>query len=179
MTVTNEAEKSVGKYIIVTDEAISNLNIFPKTYMVDEEVNLLEKLSFVRGVELTKTELELEGQLTTIADATHFTPEYPGLCSFIFTVRKNDYTAEVKVDNITIKPLDYQDPSIESADPINTYYAWYNNLTPKTKEFIYQHLLTSYLCMDRYKMDNMEYILMGEVPESFECENVGNPNSEP
>jgi hypothetical protein len=76
------------------------------------------------------------------------------------------------VDNLTIKSLDYAAPSIESADPIKDYFSWYNNLTLKTKEFIYHHLLTSYLCMDRYKQDNLEYILMGEVPASFECENV-------
>lgn len=67
--------------------------------------------------------------------------------------------AEIKVDNLAITPLDYT-ASLESADPINTYYAWYNNLTSKTKEFIYNHLLTSYICMDRFQMDNMEYIIM-------------------
>ena len=77
LTVQNEAGKSASKSITVTDDAIMGLSALKQLLKVDEEVNLLEPLTFVKGMELSKTELEFEGQRTEIADPTHFTPAYP------------------------------------------------------------------------------------------------------
>lgn len=172
--VMNDKDKYVSKSINIKDEALYGVEKLKQAAMkVDNEINLLEWITFADGVELVKVEVEIDGQRMSIPEPYHFSPEYPWVCNVIFTVKwKSGNSAEINVDNLTIKPLDYNAPSLESANPIQEYFSRYNNLTPKTKEFIYQHLLTSYLCMDRYHQDNMEYILVGEVPEEFECENI-------
>ena len=121
----------------------------------------MQGLTIAKGFELAKTEIELDGQRTEIPDAQHFKPDYPGVCSIIFVLKKkNEVVGEVKADNLTIKPIPFSDPTIEEAPVIAGYFSWYNNLTLKTKEFIYNHLLTSYICMDRFQLDDMEYIIM-------------------
>ena len=67
----------------------------------------------------------------------------------------------------------YSAPSFQMADPVGTSYSWYNLLPQKKKEFIYPHILTSYIAWERYRWDNMEYIIAGEVPKDIECENIG------
>jgi len=69
----------------------------------------------------------------------------------------------------------YSAPSFQVADLVGTSYSWYNLLYGKKKEFIYPHILTSYIASERYRWDNMEYILMGEIPKGIEVENIGNP----
>lgn len=180
LTVTNNQGKSSTAEITLTNDAIYGLeNLKNASIQVDKEIDLLEWITFADGVELAKLEVDIDGEKIEV-EPSHYTPNYPWTINVIFTLKwKNWNTAEVRVDNLTIKPLNYTTPSIESANPIKDYFSRYNNLTPKTKEFIYHHLLTSYLCIDRYKQDNLEYILAWELPASFECENVGNPNSEP
>ena len=50
---------------------------------------------------------------------------------------------------------------------------WYNNYSPKSQQFIYPHILVSYVASEWYWREDMEYIIMGEVPEEIPCENVG------
>ena len=50
---------------------------------------------------------------------------------------------------------------------------WYYHFHEKKQQFIYPHLLTSYIASEWYKADNLEYIIMGEVPEETPCENIG------
>lgn len=54
---------------------------------------------------------------------------------------------------------------------------WYDAISSEQKKFIYPHLLVSYLAAQWYKVDNLEYIIAGEVPVNAECENVGSANS--
>ena len=63
--------------------------------------------------------------------------------------------------------IDYHSPYFETANHINEHYSWYNNLSPKTKEFIHDHISVSYLASERYKQNNMKYIIMGELPEEI------------
>ncbi len=115
LTVTNEADKSSSKSIILTDEMIQGLNLL--TLQVDHEINLLQSLKIAKGTELLKAEIELEGQRTEIADVMHFTPEYPGQCSLFFTVKRNGAENEVKAENLTIKPLDNKSVEIKNIKP--------------------------------------------------------------
>ena len=85
---------------------------------VDQPKDLLAGLTFAPGVKLQKVEIEQDGQRSEIADPHSYTPEYPGECSFIFTVKvKDDNTTEVRADNVTIKPLEYKAIEIENINP--------------------------------------------------------------
>ena len=92
---------------------------------------------------------------------------------------------EVRSDTFNIKSLKYTSPTLETADVINDHYPWFNNLTQWYKElwydpsvwnnkrnFVYPHILTSYITWERYRQDNMEYIIVWEIPASYDCEDV-------
>ena len=144
---------------------------------VDQQVNLLQWLSFPDWITLSKVSISLNWVTTDISDPSNYVPEYPWTCSIIFTIVKNGTNYTVSVDNLTIKPLDYTAPSLSTVDVINTSFSWYNLLPQQKKDFIYNHLLTSYIANERYKQNNMEYIIMGEVPKDIDCENVWRNNS--
>ena len=117
LTITNDQGKSSTAEIILTNEAvIGEAKI--GDMQVDEEIDLLAGITFAEGATLVKTEIDMDGQRTEITDAQHFTPEYPGTCSIIFTVKgKNGDMAEIKADNLTIKPLDYKAMEISNIKP--------------------------------------------------------------
>ena len=117
LTITNDQGKSSTAEIILTNEAvIGEAKI--GDMQVDEEIDLLAGITFAEGATLVKTEIDKDGQRTEITDAQHFTPEYPGTCSIIFTVKgKNGDMAEIKADNLTIKPLDYKAMEISNINP--------------------------------------------------------------
>lgn len=117
LMVKNEAGRSASKSINITDDAILGLSTLKQLMKVDQEVDLLKNLTLAKGVELVKTELEQDGQRTVIADPTHFTPSYPGSCTLIFTVKKNSNIGEVKVEDVTIKALEYTSMEISNLQP--------------------------------------------------------------
>lgn len=120
LTVTNESDKSSSKVFTLTDEAILGLNSLSQLPLqVDYETDLLQDLTLAKGFELIKTEMEFYGQRTAITDATHFTPQYPGPCSFFFTVKRNGNEGEVKAENLTIKPLDYKTIEVTNLKPVD------------------------------------------------------------
>lgn len=47
--------------------------------------------------------------------------------------------------------------ALETADVINSQYAWFNNINEVSQEFIYPHVLVSYLASERYRENNNEY----------------------
>ena len=113
------------------------------------------------------------GETVTIDDPTAFTPELPGAFSMTLTLSRLDGSLITEtLEGLTFKSLDYTTPTFKTADVINEHFQWYNVLSEKTKDFIYKHILTSYIASERYKKDNMEYIIMGEVPKDTPCENV-------
>lgn len=147
---------------------LKNLNM-----QVDQEINLLNWVTFGNWAELIKTEIELDGQKTEIADPNHYTPAYPWTCSIILTVKgKDGKVTEYKVDNLTIKALDYNEATINEANMINEKYPWYNNLQQSTKDFIYPHLMASYAACNWSKLDNRVHIIMGETPDADDVENI-------
>ena len=116
ISVTNEHNNTTTKEtdLVVkgATENFTSLNI-----KVGEEVNLLDGITFVDGVTLVKTEMEVDDQRQTIADPTHFTPKRPGSAILIFTVQaKSGSNMELKYE-ITIKPMDYQAMDINHLQP--------------------------------------------------------------
>lgn len=94
-------------------ENIKNLNM-----QVDQEINILNWITFGNWAELIKTEIELEWEKTEISEPQHYTPEYPWECSIILSIKcKNWEINEYKVDNLTIKPLEYKAIEISNINP--------------------------------------------------------------
>lgn len=117
LTVTNnQGRSSTAEITLVNGVVIGEARI--GDMQVDEETDLLADINFAEGATLVKTQIEMDGQLTEIADPQHFTPEYPGECTLIFTVNgKNGDVAEVKVEKLTIKPLEYVAMEISNINP--------------------------------------------------------------
>ena len=91
-----------------------------KILQVDVEANLLSDIAFNNRAELMKTEFVFEGETTVIDDPKHFTPEYPGTCTIILTVKSKDGTVkEYKAENLTIKPLEYKAMAVNNIQPVD------------------------------------------------------------
>lgn len=119
LTVTNDQGKSTTAEITLKNEAFSG-EVTLGDMHIDEEVNLLSGITLANDATLLKTEIEIDGLRTEIADPQHFTPDTPGTCTIIFTVvGKNGDTAEVRVENITIKPLEYDAMEITNIRPVD------------------------------------------------------------
>ena len=103
----------------VNVDPITGLSSLDGILQVDQETSLLSGLTFATGVELTKTEILFEGQRTEIADPKRFTPEFPGACSLIFTIKKDGTTSEVKAENLSIKPLEYKAVAMNAIKPVD------------------------------------------------------------
>ena len=88
------------------------------SFQVDQETDLLSGITFGNGAELTKVEIEKDGQRSEVADPHHFTPEYPGTCS-ITVKSKEDTITEYKAENLTIKPLEYKTMEITNIKPVD------------------------------------------------------------
>lgn len=157
---------------MLTDEVISGFSILKQVLQVDKEIDLMESLTIAQGFELTKVEFVFEGQRTEIADPHHFTPEYPGSCTFIFTIKKDGTASEVTTEELTIKPMQYTEMAIVMADMIEELYPWYNNLQQSTKDFIYPHLQASYAACNWSKLDNRVHIIQGETTNASDVENI-------
>lgn len=133
--VENEAGKSASRDITVKADGIYGISdIGP--LQVDQPKDLLAGLTFAPGIEMLKVEIEQDGQRIEINDPHSYTPEYPGECSFIFTVKvKDGNTTEVRADNVTIKPLEYKAMEITNINP--------ETLMPKVEVWdkdVYKHI---------------------------------------
>ena len=153
---------------------VSGLDYLQNTILwVDLEDDLLRYIALNNGAELAKVEIEMDDQRSEVADPHHFTPEYPGTCSIILSVKGSDgTTTEYKAENLIIKPLDYADGTLEAVDIIEKTYPWYNNLQQSTKDFIYSHLLASYAACNWSKLDNRVHIIMGETADTDDVEDI-------
>ena len=103
----------------VNVDPVTGLNSLNGVLQTDQEVDLLSGLTFANGVELVKTEIIFEDQRTEIADPKRFTPEFPGACSLIFTIKKDGTTSEVKAENLSIKPLEYKAVAMNAIKPVD------------------------------------------------------------
>ena len=107
--VTDEfGNKSIAE-INLTAIAVYGLeNLQGKTLQIDQEVNLLDGITFADGLTLQKVEVEQDGTRSVIPDATKYTPEVPGSINIILTLSRTDgSTIEVKFDGITVMGITY------------------------------------------------------------------------
>ena len=118
LTITDGEWKSSSVEITLTNSAISWLeNLKQASMQVNQEINLLQWLSFADWVTLEKVEILIDWVKNTVSDPNHFTPEYPWTCSIIFSVKKNNNTYEVSVDWLNIKALEYSPMQINNLKP--------------------------------------------------------------
>ncbi len=180
VVVTNgQGKSSTGEIELVSNPIEGLENLYAAELQVGRETDLLDGLTFVNGATLIKTEIEQDGTRSTIEDATHFTPEFPGQCNIIFTVQGQDgTTTEVVVENLTIKPLEYLEPSIATADMINSFYPWFKILsTEATRQFMYPYLLMSYAACNHSILPKRVNIITGETADDVDV-NIGYINAD-
>ena len=102
-------------------ENLQNLSL-----QVEKEVNLLQGLTFADGVGLIEAEIEIDGVRSEIPDPVHFSPQYPSVCRIILSLgTKDGPLVSVSSDNLTIRPMDYQEPALQMADFISERYEWF------------------------------------------------------
>ncbi len=188
LSITDSQGNEAKAEIALTSIAVTGLeSLKDRDFQVDSKTSLLEGVTITESLTLVKTEITsgTTGETATIEDPANFIPELPGTASLTLTLSRPDGTLITETlegltirplvystEGLTIKPLDYYAPTLKTADVINEHFQWYNVLTEKTKVFIYKHILTSYIASERYKKDNMEYIIMGEVPKGGKYENI-------
>lgn len=171
VSVTNRQGKSSVAEITLICKAITGIEAL--SLQVDTETDLLNGVTLANDATVVKVEIVQDGNSTVIADPSHFTPEYPGTCTLIFTVQGRDgSTTEEQIENVTIKPLNYTAPSIPTASMIATTYPWYNNLQQSTRNFIYPHLLASYAACNHSKLENRVHVIMGESYDHESPDNI-------
>ena len=174
VTVSDEFQNAATGEIALTAVAVYGLEKLEQLQLqVDQEINLLQGLTFAEGLTLQKVEVEQDGVRTVIDNPKAYTPEYPGSLNFVLTLAKPDGgTIETSVNNLTVKPLKYHVIVLEAVDVINDHYEWVNHIMAEKKQFLYYDILISYLNGERYKWDNMEFIIHAEVPANYPCEDV-------
>ena len=148
LMVTDEFSNSATAEIKLTAVAVYGLeNLQNKQFQVDQKVNLMEGVTIAEGLTLAKVEAEQDDIRTEIANPNAFVPEYPGSVNIILTLAKpGGNTITVTTGNLNVKPLDYTVAVLKTADVINSQYAWFNNIHSQSKkDFIYPHILTSYI----------------------------------
>lgn len=107
--VTDEfGNKSVAE-ITLLSVAITGLeNLQGKTLQIDQEVNILDGITFAEGLTLVKVEVEENGVRTEIANPNAYIPQVTGQVNIIFTLARTDgSTIEVMVDGITVMGITY------------------------------------------------------------------------
>ena len=159
LTVTDEFENAASGEITLTAVAVYGLDALSSLNLqVDKESDLLAGLTVADGLTLTKVEIEQDGTRTELSAPYRYTPEFPGTAAFILTLTKPSGEAvEVRAEALTIKPLEYIVIALETADVINSQYAWFDNINETTQSFIYPHVLVSYLASERYREKDNEY----------------------
>lgn len=119
LSVADEFQNKSTAEIALTAVAVFGFeNLQGKTLQVDQEVNLLEGLTFADGLKLQKVELEQDGSRSEIANPGAYSPQIPGTISIVFTLARTDgSTFEVKVDNLPVQGIQYQSLSITDLKP--------------------------------------------------------------
>ena len=91
LSVADEFQNKSTAEITLTAIAVFGLEALQgKTLQVDQEVNLLDDLTFAEGLTLQKVEIELDGVRSEIPNPEAYIPELPGTVSIILTLSKAD-----------------------------------------------------------------------------------------
>ena len=120
IAVQDDAKNKSTAEIKLTSVAITGLeSLMGKELTVDVPVNLLEGLTIAEGLTLQKVEIEQDGQRSEIANPKAFSPQIPGTIGIVLTLARTDgSTIEVKVDNLTVKGIQYQTMKITDLKPV-------------------------------------------------------------
>ena len=161
IVVSDDFKNEATAEMVLTAEALYGLEGLKNlSLQVDKEVNLLQGITYADGVNLDKVEIEALGNRFVVQDPNHFVPETPGTIDLIITVKAGERVLEFRVDNLEVKGLEYNAPKMETVDVIGEKYSWYHALSERNQEFIYPHVLASYVTTQWYKLDNLEYIIV-------------------
>ena len=119
IAVSDDFMNETKAEITLLAEAVYGLeNLQGKTLQVDQEVNLLEGLTFAEGLTLRKVEMVQANVRIEIENPRAFKPEYSGSINIIFTLTRSDGSSmEVGVNNLTVKALNYTKVSIVDMNP--------------------------------------------------------------
>ena len=113
-TKTIDIKLTMNNQLISWLENLQNLNM-----QVDQEVNLLNWITFWNGASLVKVEIEMDWQTTQITDPNHYTPQYPWLCTIILTVKDKNGNIVTEKVNKNIQALEYQAMEINNIRPVD------------------------------------------------------------
>ena len=148
--------------LLVGESATLTATLIPADATPREEFTWSSSAPEVATVDAGMVKALTEGTATITATVEGFT------AGCVVSVSKPAYTAptlsEVKVTD-----------KFKAYDEINGYtdVTWYDKFSPKSQQFIYPHILVSYVASEWYWHENMEFIIACEVPEIITCENVG------
>ena len=119
ISVADEFRNKATAEFILTAVAITGLeNLQNLSLQIDQEVNLLEGLTFAEGLTLQKVEMVQGSDHIQIENPRAFIPEYTGSIDIIFTFTRSDGSSiEVGVNNLTVMALGYTKVSISDMDP--------------------------------------------------------------
>ena len=193
LKVIDEAGNTSTSEITLTSVAVYGLeNLQGKTLQVDQEVNLLEGLTFAEGLTLKNVEIVQGNVHIEIENPKAFIPKYPGSIDIIFTLTKADGSSiEVGANNLTIRALDYTKVSIADMNPYDilplygigpiergdkNVYNYIDNLriaeAMRIREMMGKYGAGNYNS-EQYKqlMARLNYVMNQEVPDSDKYEN--------
>ena len=119
ISVADEFQNKSTAEITLTAVAITGLeNLQNLSLQIDQEVNLLQGLTFAEGLTLQKVEMVQGNVRIEIENPRAFKPEYSGSIDIIFTLARSDGSSiEVGVNNLIVKALNYTKVSIPNMDP--------------------------------------------------------------
>ena len=113
-TKTIDIKLTMNNQLISWLENLQNLNM-----QVDQEVNLLNWITFWNGASLVKVEIEMDWQTTQISDPQHYVPSYPWQCTIILTVKDKNGNIVTERVNKNIQALEYQAMEINNIRPVD------------------------------------------------------------
>ena len=193
LKVIDEAGNTSTSEITLTSVAVYGLeNLQGKTLQIDQEVNLLEGLTFAEGLTLQKVEMVQGNDHIQIENPRAFKPEYTGSIDIIFTLTRSDgSTIEVGVNNLTVKALNYTKVSISDMDPYDilplygigpiesgdyNVYNYIDNLriaeAMRIREMMGKYGAGSFNPEEYLQlMSRLNYVMLREVPDSDKYNN--------
>ena len=193
LKVTDEAGNTSTAEITLTSVAVYGLeNLQGKSLQVDQEVNLLEGLTFAEGLTLQKVEMVQGNVHIEIENPKAFKPEYPGSVDIIFTLTKADGSSiEVGANGLSIRALEYSKISVADMNPEDillmygigpieggdrNVYNYIDNLkiaeTMRIREMMGKYGAGNYNSREYLElMSRLNYVMDQEIPDSDKYDN--------
>ena len=162
LAVADEFNNKTTAEINLTAVAVYGMeNLQNKQLQVDQEVNLLEGITFAEGLTLQKVEIEADGTTSELAAPYTYTPDYPDPINLILTIVKPDgSTLAERADDLVINPLDYQAPQLEGVNIFETSFRWYTKLNQEIKNYVKPLLEIAYYASNRCRDSYTDNIIL-------------------